>query len=352
MNRTFTNNPQTNNSTAKKAWTWGAILAFIFVVLLLFKTLFSIILLTFAGLLIAVYFVAFGGMLRKILPLPKSWSVFVSVFINLVLLVAFFWFVGDRLTQQISQLSETLPQTVEQARARLGESSIGQKIIDQLSETASSEKTSAIARSFFSSAYGVVSDLYIVLLIALFLAASPSLYRRGVVHLLPPKAKDKGVDILDKLYEVLKKWLIGQIIGVFFIGILTAVGLIVVDLPLVLTLSLIAGLMNFIPNFGPIIALIPAVLLAFMQGTSTVLIVIAFYTGIQVLQTALMTPLVQKKMVDIPPLLIIVSQIAMGTLGGFWGVLLAMPTVAVLMTLINELYVKEQSYHKYEFQEK
>jgi predicted PurR-regulated permease PerM len=330
-----------------KVWIAIGITALAVVLLLLFRALFSVILLTFAGLMIGIYFLGFADLLKRYLHLSQSLAVIISVLFNLLLLVGFFWFVGGRLSSQISSLSDTLPQTIEQAKATLSQSAFGQKVVDQLQSAGSSEKTRQLARRLFSSTYGVVSDLYIVLLIGLFFTASPSLYKRGIIHLLPENAKDKGNELLGKLYTVLKKWLKGQIIGVFFIGILTAIGLIIVGMPLVLTLSLIAGLMNFIPNFGPIIALIPALLLAFMQGTNTVLIVLGIYVGIQILQTAIMQPLVQKKMVSIPPALIIISQITMGSLAGFWGVLLATPTVAVLMTIINDLYVKRQTYHEY-----
>ncbi len=176
----------------------------------------------------------------------------------------------------------------------------------------------------------------------LFFTAGPSVYKRGIIHLLPPKAKDKGKELLDKLNTVLKKWLKGQIIGILFIAILTAIALIIIGMPLVLTLALIAGLLNFIPNFGPIIALIPAVLIGLLQGTNTAIIIVCTYTFIQIIQSAIEQPLIQKKMVNIPPALIIISQVAMGALGGFWGVILATPITAVLMTIVNDLYVKQQ----------
>jgi predicted PurR-regulated permease PerM len=157
--------------------------------------------------------------------------------------------------------------------------------------------------------------------------------------------------LIKKLGNKLKNWLKGQIIGVVFIGVLSAIGLLILGIPLVFTLALIAGLMNFIPNFGPIIALVPAVLLGLSQGPDTALYIAIIYTGIQLLQTALFRPFITKKMVDVPPALIIIGQITMGALGGFWGVLLATPVVLVIMILVNELYVKNQSYHKYELKE-
>ena len=164
--------------------------------------------------------------------------------------------------------------------------------------------------------------------------------------MLPVKAKDKGNELINELGSVLKKWLKGQIIGFFFIAVLTGICLLIIGMPLVLTLALIAGLLNLIPNFGPIIALVPAVLIGFMQSPTTAIIIICMYTFIQIVQTGVTQPLIQKRMVNIPPALTVLGQVALGLIGGFWGVLLAVPVVAILMTVINKLYVEQQAHHE------
>jgi len=206
-----------------------------------------------------------------------------------------------------------------------------------------SQKTKVIIKKFFSSTFGVLSDIYIILLLSLFFVASPSMYKRGLIKLLPAKAQKKGIDILDLIHKKFKNWIIGKIVAFFFISIFTAVALYFLGMPLILTLALIAGVLNFIPNFGPIIALIPAVLLAFTIGTQIVIWVVVLYTVIQILQSALTQPLIQQKMVQVPPALFIFGQVALGLLAGFWGVLLATPIIVIIMTLINELYVKRKA---------
>jgi predicted PurR-regulated permease PerM len=183
-------------------------------------------------------------------------------------------------------------------------------------------------------------------LLGLFFTVSPSLYKKGIVSLLPAKAKDKGKELTNRLSIILKKWLEGQIIGFFFIAILTAIGLVILGMPLVLTLALIAGLLNFIPNFGPIIALIPAVLISLMQGPGTAVIIVCMYTFIQIIQTSVTQPLIEQKMISIPPALTVVGQVALGMLTGFWGVLLAVPVMAILMTVIDQLYIQNQEAYK------
>lgn len=339
------NSPAKNTelSFSKKVWIVGGIIALIVVLLLLFKSLFSLLLLVFAGVIITVYFYGFAGILQRNFHWSPRLCIALSVIINIILLVGFFWFVGARIQQQVSQLADTLPATIQKAKEQINQSPAGSKLLQHLNSSGDSQKSLSAIKSFFSSSFGVLSDLYIVILLAAFFTASPSLYKKGLVKLLPTKAKEKGTDLIEKISSLLKKWLKGQIIGIFFIAILTGIGLLIIGMPLVLTLALIAGLLNFIPNFGPLIALIPAVLIGLMQGPTTALLIFGMYTFIQIIQSAVTQPIVQKKMISIPPALTIMGQVAMGALAGFWGVLLATPFVAILIVLVEELYVKKQS---------
>ncbi|MBC7628646.1 AI-2E family transporter [Ferruginibacter sp.] len=344
-----TGQPQDKLSYSKKVWITAGIAALLVIFLLLFKVLFSVLLLTLAGVLFAIYFHGCASFFKKCLHLPATWSLALSIVVNIVFLIVFFWFVGARLQQQVSDLTDALPKTIANAKAYLQKSPIGSRVLDYLKSSGNSQKTMAIAKKFFSSGFGILSDVYIILLLGMFFIASPFTYKKGIVHLLPPKAKDQGAELLDEIHNVLKNWIKGQLFGFLFIAVLTGLGLWAIGMPLILTLALIAGLLNFVPNFGPIIALIPAGLIGLMQGTTTAILVLCLYTIIQAVQTGVTQPLIQQKMVSIPPALIIFGQVSMGLLGGFWGVLLATPVIAIIMTLVNKLYVEKQSQHKYEF---
>ncbi|HEV8082571.1 MAG TPA: AI-2E family transporter [Chitinophagaceae bacterium] len=331
-----------NVSFQKKVWITAAVFSLFIIFILLFNALFSVLLLILAGVLIAVYFYGFAGILQRSFHWPQKLSIILSVIINLILIAAIIWFVGAKIQQQSSQLADTLPATLQNAKEQISKSSIGRKLIEQLDSSGDTTKALSVIKRLFSSSFGILSDLYIVILLGAFFTASPSLYKKGMVALLPSKAKEKGADIINKINNILKKWLKGQIFGIAFIGVLTAVGLLIIGMPLVLTLAIIAGLLNFIPNFGPLIALVPAVLISLTQGPETALIIICMYTFIQIIQSAVTQPLIQKKMINIPPALTIIGQVALGLLAGFWGVLLATPIIAILMIVIKELYIKKQ----------
>ncbi len=219
MQESDTPSPKNQLNFSKKIWITGGIFSLLIILILLFKTLFSVILLALAGILLAVYFRGFANMLHRTLHWPNKLCLFLSVFINIILVAGFFWFVGARLQQQISELSDTLPQTIQHVKEQLGQTKTGTKVLAYINNSFNSIKTESVAKHFFSSSFGVLSDLYIVLLFGVFFTVDPLLYKKGVVHLLPEKAKEKGDKLLDELNAVLKKWLKAQIIGFFFIAV-------------------------------------------------------------------------------------------------------------------------------------
>ena len=124
--------------------------------------------------------------------------------------------------------------------------------------------------------------------------------------------------------------------------ILTAIGLAIIGIPLWLVLAVIAGFLNFIPNFGPMIAMVPAVLVGLMESPAKAGFVAGLYILVQVAESNFITPMVQKKLIDTPPAMIIVAQLLMTSLTGGWGIVLSIPFFVIIMTFVQELYVKKQ----------
>jgi predicted PurR-regulated permease PerM len=330
------------SSFRKKVWIVVSITALMFVFLYLFQILFNVLLLVLAGALIALYFYAVAGLLKRKFHCSSKAAIILSIIINILLVAGIIWFVGATIQVQISELSQTLPSTIQTVKEYIGSNSIGKSLLQQFNATGDSTKTLDILNRFFSSSFGVLSDLYIILLLAIFFIASPTVYKNGMVKLLPSKAKEKGTKIIGKINSILKGWLKVQLIGMAFIGIATAIGLTIIGIPMVLTLALLAAIFNFIPNFGMLLALVPAVLIGLTHGIGTALIIVCIYTFIQFIQNAIQQPLIQAKMINIPPALSITSQIALGLLVGFWGILLATPVLIILIVIVEELYIKKQ----------
>ena len=197
------------------------------------------------------------------------------------------------------------------------------------------------AKRLFSSTFGVLGDIYVILFLSIFFTADPAVYKQGILAIIPPRNKEEGSHVLDELAHNLLSWLKGKLFSMVVVAILTGVGLFVLGVPMVFALAVIAGILNFIPNFGPIIAMVPAVLIGLSQSMNTALIIAGLYIFIQMLESNLITPAVQKKLVSIPPALIIIGQLIVGTLTGYLGIILATPVVLIIMVLVKELYVKK-----------
>lgn len=328
-------------SFEKKIWIATGIVGLSIIILWIIKATFNVLLLVLAGALIALFFRGLSGLLQRFLKVPKKASLPIAIIGSLGLLVLFFWFAGSRIQEQTGQLVNTLPSTIEKLEEKLNESSVGQQILNQASD-GGVQKTSAMVKSFFRSTFGVLGDVYVVLFLGLFFTSAPKTYVSGFIKLIPVKGQSKANDVVSKIGSSLTKWLKGKIFSMLVVAILTAIGLWIIGMPMIIVLALIAGLLNFIPNFGPLLAMIPAVLVALMQGTTTALLVAGLYILVQVLESNIITPQIQKKLISIPPALIILAQLFMGVLTGGWGLILATPVVAILMVVLQELYTKPQ----------
>ena len=340
MNTSSSQNKE--KSFSQKVWTATAIVALFVIIIWILKVTFNVLLLLLAGALIAIYFRGLSGLLQKKLHFPKKVSLPFSIIFSLLLLVLFFWFAGNSIQKQASQLSETLPAAIDTFKQKLGSTNFGKKILEQITSASSNQKMSGMAQTFFTSTFGVLGDLYVVLFLGLFFTAAPSTYINGLLKLVPVKGRPEAENVINKTGLKLTKWLKGQLFAMLIVAVLTITGLLIMGVPMAFVLGLLAGILNFIPNFGPLIALVPAVLIAFLQSPSTALMVAILYIAVQVLESNIITPQIQQKMISIPPAMVIITQLFMGVLTGSLGLLLAMPILVVLMVALQELYIRKQ----------
>lgn len=325
-----------------KVWTIVGVVALTFILLFIFKEIFNVLLLVFAGALIAIYFHGLKGMIQRLIKCGPKVGMALAITVTVLLIGGFFWFAGDQLGNQIAQLKEDMPAMVDKLRERVQQHPIGSQVLERVTSKESQEKLEGVANTFFRSTFGVVGDLYVVILLGLFFTASPGAYVNGMIKLLPSKARDGGREVIGKIGITLAKWLKGMLFAMFFVAVLSAIALYILKIPMALSLAVLAGLLNFIPNFGPLLAMIPAALLALLVSPITALIVVIVYIGIQTVESSILTPQIQKKLIDIPPALIIIAQLVMGVLSGGIGLLLATPLMAMIMVIVQELYVKKQ----------
>ena len=278
-------------------------------------------------------------------PLPYRWSLatVILMIVGLSGLVTWLW--APRIISEATQLIDTLPQTVAQLRQRLGAYAWGQELLARIPTVNQivSGRAGMLPRitTIFSTVIGTLTAVVFVLFAGLYLAVDPHLYEKGIVRLVPVSKRDHARHILHVLGYTLRWWLIGRLSSMLIIGVLTTVGLWLLGMPLALILGVLAGLLEYIPNFGPILAAVPALLIALTQGSPHVLYVLLLYVAVQSIESYLLTPLILKHAVSLPPVLTLSVVVLFGVLFGFLGLLLATPLAAVLLVLVQILYVRD-----------
>ncbi len=327
----------------KKVWTTVAIFAFAVIMLLFIYSTFNVLLLVLAGSLIAIFFRALSSKIQRKTKWKEGICVAISIISTLLIVIALFWLIGAKVQEQMGELVNTLPKTIDNAKDWLNESDTGKKILEGVFSEKSMDKAQEFMQQFFQSTFGVLGDVYVVLFIGIFFTISPETYTNGFVQIIPVKSQNKALKVLVKLGEQLRKWLKGKLFSMTVVFILTAIGLAIIGMPLWLALALLAGLISFIPNFGPLIALIPAVLVALMESPQTALLVLGLYILIQFVESNFITTTIQKKLINMPPALILIAQLFMGALTGAWGLVLATPVILIIIVLVQELYIKNRS---------
>ncbi len=192
-----------------------------------------------------------------------------------------------------------------------------------------------------TSVLGAVGGLVIVLFLAMYIAATPGLYREGVLHLVPHRHRGRAEDVLDALRDTLRQWLIARVMAMVIIGVITGGALALLGVKGAAALGVLAGLMEFIPFFGPVISAIPAIGIALVDSPQKALWVIGLYLVVQQLEGNVVTPLLLEKRLDIPPVLTVVAVSALGVVFGVLGMLIAEPLLAAVLVTTKLLYVQD-----------
>ena len=334
---------QSSSSFANKVWATVGITAFVAILILLIYKTFNVFLLLLAASIIALFFNAVSSKIRAWTGLKDGVSLAVTIILMVLLAGFFFWLVGAEAQIQYKEMQEAVPVMIDNAQEYLNKTTLGQKISDHITDIENQKKVLPFLQDFFKSSFGVFGDLYIVVFLAMFLSVSPFDYVNGVVNLVPRRGKAKAKQLFENIGYNLKKWIKGAMISGFVIFVLIATVCLILGLDMWLILAITAGLLNVIPNFGPIMAMIPAVMVALLTSPTQALLVAGSFILVQAIEGNLITPNIQKKLLSIPPALLISFQVLMGTLSGGWGIVLAVPMLVIVMTVVKNLYIDENT---------
>ena len=195
------------------------------------------------------------------------------------------------------------------------------------------------ATSAASDVVTVLAAVILVLFLGFYFALQPKWYRQGTLALVPPRYRAMVEDFLQHSSDALWRWMLGRLVGMAVIGVGSALGLWIIGISLPVTLGVLAGLMNFVPNIGPLISAIPPAVFALALGGNTVFYVLALYVVLQFIESYFLTPLITQHQVDLPPGLTLSAQLLFSMLAGVLGLLFATPLMVVVHVAVRDFHI-------------
>ena len=341
----------------------GGIGAIAFAALLLFTWYFAATLfLIFAGMLLGVALNAMTTLLGRVVRLPHSVRLTIVCLVLASLLSGAVFLGGATIAQQATALSDTIKTQLVGVKAFLERNGIDASYFDLGNPGAPSAASStpatpgaapthnlpsagalassggAIISQTFKLLLGTVSavsNFFIVLFLGLTFAAQPGVYRKGLLFMAPARHRARVTVIVDRIGETLERWLIAQIITMLAVFFVTWIGLAIIGIQSSFILGIQAGLLAFIPTVGALIAGLIVVLASLASGWVAAASAFALFLGVHVLESYILTPMIQRQALDIPPATLFAFQILLGVVFGIWGLALALPLMAIAKVMID-----------------
>lgn len=300
-----------------------------------------VLVLAFGSVLFAVILHSAAGPLKTHLRLPEGVALALALVLIVGILVASLGLFGSEVISQAENIRAALPEALDVLRRMATNLGLGAWFEARIAEVSSGEAVSGGLGRLLMGVGDSLTNLIVLLVGGIFFAANPGLYRTGVIKLVPPGGRSNAATALTDCHTALRLWLKGRLLAMLLVGLLTGVGLWLIGVPSFLALGILAGLLEFIPFFGPIISAVPAVMLAMLIGPTEAALTALLFLGIQQLEGNLISPVVQQQAVELPPALLIFALLAFGLLFGMLGVVLAEPLTAAIYVLVKRLYVRE-----------
>jgi predicted PurR-regulated permease PerM len=298
----------------------------------------------FAGVLLAICLRRASERVRRHTGLPIGLALALVVLIIIAFFSAIGWYFSQAIASQIDQLSQQLPAAATKFSGIVGQSALGRILIEHLGSANIIPNSSTIVTKFFGVASNfaeVIGGIVVIIFLGLYLCAETPLYASGVLRLVPLARRRRAAEILHETASAMWYWMLGRLFSMTVLGSLTALGLWIIGVPLPVALGFLAGILTFIPYIGAFVSAIPSVLLAASVELNMAVYVIVLYVGVHIIEGYILVPLVQRRVVHLPPALTLSAQIILGFLAGFLGLLFATPLMAAALVLIRMVYVED-----------
>ncbi|MBD3345249.1 MAG: AI-2E family transporter [Chitinivibrionales bacterium] len=336
------NNHHNHRSNAERFWMVLGVLVAMLGAIYVLRPLGFIAFMIFAGILAGILLDGIVELIRKHIHFPRVLALLLTVVAFLILAALGSWLIGPNIIDQALQLLDRVPEAAKRTKSILLNYNWGDEIWQNLTRTnfPAGEVVDRLTLAF-SSTLGVIGNMLVIFFIGFYLALKPSVYINGFLKLIPPGKRERIRTVFSHTGSSLRAWLLARLISMIVVGILSLIGYLILDIQLALALAVIAGLLSFIPYLGPVLALIPALIVTVAEEPIKALYVLIVYSIVQVLESYLITPLVEQHATSVPAAFLITVQIVMAVVGGLMGILIATPLAVAGIVAIRMLYVED-----------
>jgi len=302
----------------------------------------QVLLVFFAAIFISVFFNGLACAIQRRSSFSYPFCLAFALLVLFFIVVDAGLIIGPAVADQSASLSQELPKAYNTLLANIQKMPGGNSVVTGVKQAISSSQGNfqSVIKFAGLTLHGFGAMIF-ALVIGVFFAADPKLYRNGFLALIPRRKRARMGEVLDELGFTLWWWLMGQLATMASVGILIGIGLTLLGVPLSGTLGLIAAVLSFIPSLGPFISVIPAIMLGLTISPMMGLWVALLYLGVQTLEANVITPLIQRRAISLPPAFVLASELLMGLLLGGAGLAFATPLAAVILVLVNMLYIED-----------
>lgn len=304
---------------------------------------FEVLLLVFAGVLLAVFMRGTSNFVVSYTRIPEIVTLTVLWLLLGAAIVLIPWEWGPGLAADFNSLFDQLPKSLARLREWAGGWDWARQLLDRLA-SGSFAKVPAVTQhllGWFSTLLGGISSFLLILVLGFYFSMGPRVYISGLIKLVPRSHRDNAWEVLGVAGRTLFGWVLTRIVSMVATGALVYVGLLMLGVPQAAVLAFLAGVLTFVPYLGAIISAVPAILVALGQSPMLALYVVLLYLLAHLVEGYLITPLVQWRFISMPPALVLAAQVLMGLGAGIIGIILASPLVVVIRILAELLYVRD-----------
>jgi predicted PurR-regulated permease PerM len=314
--------------------------------------------LLFAGVLFGVFLSALSDLLKRLIGGGDALRLAIVCVVFIAALAAFLVLYGATIAEQATLLTATVKSQIGTVKDFLDRHGVDTSFLELGSLSTADTSTTphlpnagALASGtstvlnqslkILAGLFSTVGNIFIVVLLGVLLAAQPQVYRNGLLRYVPTRRRAAAAALFDDLGETLRRWLLGQLVTMTTIAIVVSIGLSLIGIPGAIALGIQTGLLTFIPTVGGVIAGSIIVLASLGSGWAALISAFALYLVVQILEGNVLTPLIQRRAIEIPPATIFGSQILLAFLFGIWGLALTLPLIAVIKVALRHLYREE-----------